>query len=224
MIMTMIFGVVLGAVMWMDRVFMFQFMVSRPMIMAPLIGFVMGDIRAGLLIGASLELLWLNAPPVGSYLPNDESFCVAVAVPVAIFATGSMNVSAAAGYSILLSMPFSLAGRSMDMHLRTLNERLIPPGCERGEKEVRSAMRKALARAFLYALVSIGVCTAILVTATSFVKGYIPEFVLTSFSYMPFMCIVIGLATLVSKDIPRRAHSGMFVLGMALALVLAWIL
>jgi mannose PTS system EIIC component len=224
MIMSMILGALFGAVLWMDRVFMFQIMVNRPMIMAPLIGIVMGDIRAGLLIGASLELLWLNAPPVGSYLPNDESFCTAVAVPVAVFATGSMNASAAVGYAILLSLPFSLAGRSLDMHLRTMNERLITAGKEIGEQEVKYVMRKALARAFFYALICIGVGIAILVAFTSLIKGYIPGFILTSLSYMPFLCIIIGLSALVSKDIPRRVPTGMFILGVTLVLVLSWIL
>ena len=77
-------GVLSGSLLWMDRVYIFQLMISRPMIMGPIIGFVMGDVKIGILIGASLELLWLNAPPVGSYLPNDESFCTAVAVPVAV--------------------------------------------------------------------------------------------------------------------------------------------
>jgi mannose/fructose/N-acetylgalactosamine-specific phosphotransferase system component IIC len=224
MIVSEILGILLGSILWMDRVFMFQFMISRPMIMAPLVGLIMGDVWIGILVGASLELIWLNAPPVGSYLPNDESFCAAVAVPVAVYAGGSMSTPSAAGFSILMSIPFSLVGRALDMHIRTVNERLIPVNGEIGEKDVGWAMKKALVRAFLFALVSIGACTATLTAVVVLLRNYLPGFILTSFSYMPFMCIIAGISVLVSKEVPRRIHIGMFILGAILILALTWIL
>lgn len=224
MIISGMFGVMLGSILWMDRVFMFQFMVSRPIIMAPLIGLVMGDVRVGLLVGASFELLWLNAPPVGAYLPNDESFCTAVAVPVAVCASGSMSSAAAAGLSILMCIPLSFVGRLLDTHLRTINERLVPKGEEASERGVSRALRKALGRSYLYAFVSIGACALILTAATSLFSGLLPEKVLVPLSSMPAVSIVVGLAALVSKDFPRRAHTGMFILGMALVLLMTWIL
>lgn len=220
----MAMGILLGAVLWMDRVFMFQIMLSRPLIMAFLIGLAMGDIKTGLLVGASYELLWLNAPPVGAYLPNDESFCTAVSVPAAVFAGSFMPVPAAAGLSILLGMPFSLAGRSLDMHIRTINERLIQPVPFPGEQAVGSAMKKALARSFLYALVSIGICTLLVSAAIFLVKGYIPSYIQVPLAYVPFICMITGLSALVTKDLPRRYPSGMLVLGIAVAYFLIWIL
>jgi len=220
----MAMGIVLGAVLWMDRVFMFQVMVSRPLVMAFLIGLAMGDIKTGMLVGASYELLWLNAPPVGAYLPNDESFCTAVAVPAAVFAGNFMAVPAAAGLSILLGMPFSMAGRSLDMHLRTINEKLIQPKPFPGEPAVRSAMRRALVRSFLYALASIGLCTLIVTAATFLMKGYLPAFIHVPLTYVPFICMITGLSALVTKDLPRRYPAGMLVLGIAVAYFMIWIL
>jgi mannose/fructose/N-acetylgalactosamine-specific phosphotransferase system component IIC len=217
-------GILVGAVLWMDRVFMFQIMVSRPLIMGFLIGLVMGDMKTGLLVGTSYELLWLNAPPVGTYLPNDESFCTAVAVPAAVFADNWMDLPAAAGIAILLGMPFSMAGRSLDMHIRTLNERLIQPVSFTGEQAVRSAMRMALLRSFAFALLSIGVCTCLAAAAIFAAQRYIPSFIQTPLTYVPFICMITGLSALVTKDLPARYPSGMLVLGIAIAYVLIWIL
>lgn len=219
----MAIGVLIGAVLWMDRVFMFQIMVSRPLIMSSIIGLAMGDIKTGLLVGASYELLWLNAPPVGAYLPNDESFCTAVAVPAAVFAGSIMNLPVAAGLSILLGMPFSMAGRSLDMHIRTINEKLIQSKSFNGEQAVRLAMRKALLRSFFYALISIGVCSSLMAVIIFLIKGYMPVFVQTPLSYVPFICMITGLSALVTKDLPRRSPAGMLVLGIALAYLLIWI-
>jgi mannose/fructose/N-acetylgalactosamine-specific phosphotransferase system component IIC len=217
-------GVLAGSLLWLDRVYIFQLMISRPMIMGPIIGFVMGDVKIGILIGASLELLWLNAPPVGSYLPNDETFCTAVAVPVAVLAGSSMDHMAASGLSILLSLPAALVGRSLDTHLRTLNEGLIPAGTEVKAKDISSGMRKAIARAFSLAFIMISVCVIIGGAITFFIKAVIPSGILPALKFMPFACMIIGLAALISKELPSKSHAGVFLLGMTLVLLLTWVL
>ncbi|HOS97541.1 MAG TPA: PTS sugar transporter subunit IIC [Deltaproteobacteria bacterium] len=215
-------GVLAGAALWMDRVFLFQFMVSRPVIMGPLIGLVMGDPRVGIMVGASLELLWLNSPPVGAYLPHDESFCTAVAVPVAIAACRGMDPAAASGFAILLSLPTAMAGRILDTRLRTMNEGLIPPGTEAGERDVSMALGKAVLRAFLLALTAILLCVAVISAAAVFLGALLPDIVVKALKLMPFACVVVGLAALVSREMPRKLHAGLFAVGMVLVILLAW--
>lgn len=224
MIMSCFFGVLAGAILWMDRVFVFQFMVSRPMIMGPLIGLVMGDLKIGLLVGISLELLWLNSPPVGAYLPNDESFCAAVSVPVAVIAGTSVAPGVAAGLSILLSLPSSLVGRFLDTRLRTMNEGIIARREEAGEIEISRAVVKAIFRAFFMAVLLLGACTFVTGSIAISVRNILPDFVITPLSIVPFACMVIGLAALVSREIPKKSHTGMFALGLALVLLLTWML
>jgi mannose/fructose/N-acetylgalactosamine-specific phosphotransferase system component IIC len=224
MILTGFLGVLAGSVLWLDRVFVFQFMVSRPMIMGPLIGLVMGDLRIGTMVGISLELLWLNAPPVGAYLPNDESFCTAVAVPVAVLAGTSTDPAVAAGLSILLCLPFAFAGRALDTRLRTMNERLLPVHGGMYEESISMAMFKAVLRAFFMAFSVICSCTLVVGSVASFIMPVLPKEILAGLPIVPFACVVIGLAALVSREIPRKSHAGMFTLGLALVLLLTWIL
>ncbi len=222
MIMAGVLGVLAGAALWMDRVFLFQFMVSRPVIMGPLIGLVMGDPRVGIMVGASLELLWLNSPPVGAYLPHDESFCTAVAVPVAIAACRGMDPAAASGLSILLCLPAAVAGRVLDTRLRTMNEGLIPSGTEPGERDVSMAMGKAVLRAFLLALTAILLCTGCIGAVAVFLRPLLPDTIVKALTLMPFACVVVGLAALVSREMPRKIHAGLFAMGMVLVLLLTW--
>lgn len=224
MMIGIILSVVIGSLIWLDRVFVFQFMISRPIIVSPILGLIMGNMYIGLLIGASLELLWLNAPPVGAYLPNDDSFCAIVATPVAILAAGSMNETAATGLALVLSVPFSLVGRSVDMHIRTVNQELLGEGIKNIEHRIGRAMRKALARSYLYALISLGASTSSICAVVFFISGILPEFLILALSYMPFVSIVIGLAGLISKDLPKLSQTGIFVLGVAVVLMMTWIL
>ncbi len=224
MIAQSLMGILAGSVLWLDRVYIFQFMLSRPLIMGPIIAGIMGDIKIGLIIGASLELLWLNAPPVGSYLPNDESFCTAVAVPVAFFAAPVMDQIPVSGLSILLCLPVALMGKALDTRLRNLNEGLIAPGEEILSKVISKAVIKAIARAFLFAFISISACVILFGALIHVIAPLIPETLMPVLKFMPFACVIIGLAALISKELPSRIHTGLFLLGMTIVLLITWIL
>ena len=76
-------------------------MYNRPIVIAPLVGLVLGDLRTGIMTGATLELIWLGAFPVGASCPpemvsgaiigtsfvintgSEPSAAIALAVPVA---------------------------------------------------------------------------------------------------------------------------------------------
>lgn len=46
-------------------------MLDRPLIISTLVGLVLGDITTGIMVGATLELVWLGAFPVGASNPPD---------------------------------------------------------------------------------------------------------------------------------------------------------
>ena len=46
-----------GGILGMDRIVM-QAMLSRPIVSAPLVGWVLGDVYTGLIVGALFELFW----------------------------------------------------------------------------------------------------------------------------------------------------------------------
>lgn len=45
--------------------------VGRPIVMSALVGMVFGDIRTGVMVGATLELVWLGVFPIGASNPPD---------------------------------------------------------------------------------------------------------------------------------------------------------
>jgi len=224
MILPVVSSILAGALLWLDRVFIFQSMISRPIIISPVLGLIMGNVAMGFMIGASLELLWLNAPPVGAYLPNDESFCAAAATPTAVLASAHMSDAAAAGFALAASLPFAMVGRTLDTHIRMLNQDLInrvPEG--RMEPAVRNAIGKALLRSYLYALAALGISVGLLCTAAVLAGEVLPGAVKTALSYMPLAGVAIGLAGLMAKEVPRPGHAGLFILGMIIILMISWI-
>lgn len=44
---------------------------NRPIIVAPLVGLILGDLQTGIMVGATLELIFLGAVPIGASNPPD---------------------------------------------------------------------------------------------------------------------------------------------------------
>jgi hypothetical protein len=162
---------------------------------------------------------------VGAYLPEDESFCAAAATPAAACAAIHMSDAAAAGLALLISLPFAMIGRILDARIRTMNQDLIDqPPVEQIERAIGQAMGRALLRSYLYVLAALGISAALLCTAAVLIAGNLPDVVKTALSYMPLAGVAIGLAGLVTKDIPKPGQACLFILGMILILMISWIL
>ena len=74
-----------GGLLCLDRVFI-QAMISRPVIIAPIIGLLLHNPYAGLVIGAFVELIWLDRIPIGTYIPPNDSITAVVATSTAVIA------------------------------------------------------------------------------------------------------------------------------------------
>jgi mannose/fructose/N-acetylgalactosamine-specific phosphotransferase system component IIC len=215
---------VAGALLWLDRVYAFQFMVSRPIVMGPVLGLIMGDLPVGIAVGAALELLWLNAPPVGAYLPMDESFCTAAVTPAAAVAASYLSGPSAVGLALFAGLPFVLGGRTLDTYIRNRNQELIPDSAQDIERKISASMWKAIIRSFVLGLAALGASSAILCAVMVIAAPRIPHSAATAFSYMPSACVAIGLAGIVNRDISRPGKAVLFALGTAFILALTWII
>ncbi len=224
MIFRVVASSIISSILWMDRAYVFQFMVSRPIIMAPILGLVFGEVQTGLLTGACLELLWLNSPPVGSFLPEDESFCAAVATPVACYAASTMDVNAAVGLSLVLSIPSVFIGRAIDTYQRKANESLMDM---QKSEELDRLIGRNLAKALLFTLIRIFLAILVLsltvVALVHFIIPHIPGDMNSALKCIPYLSITIGLASLVRTGRSLKMDIMSFLMGLLTVVVLEWI-
>jgi PTS system mannose-specific IIC component len=104
-----------------------QAMISRPIAIAPLAGWALGDVQGGILVGAPLELLWLGAVNLGAALPVHETLGAVAAAAGAVVAGKALGTGvtpAVAILSVLVCAPFALLGRHADVLTERLNEQL----------------------------------------------------------------------------------------------------
>ena len=72
-------------------------LLDRPIIISSLVGAVLGDFRAGLIIGGQLELAWIGIYAIGVSLPSDVVSGAIIGTYVAITTGTSFEVAAAVG-------------------------------------------------------------------------------------------------------------------------------
>ena len=92
-----------------------QHMLDRPIIIAPLVGLVMGDFKTGLIIGGQLELVWMGLVGIGTSTPPDVVVGSALATAFAIKTGASYETTLA------LAIPISLLAQLGSIGVCILN-------------------------------------------------------------------------------------------------------
>lgn len=110
-----------------DRVALLQFMISRPIVAAPLAGWIMGNPLVGLEVGVLLELLWLGRLPVGASIPPDDT---QVAIGATVLALSMEPLLGMSGMPIVIlcvltAIPLGKFGQLFDRLARHANGFLL---------------------------------------------------------------------------------------------------
>ena len=82
-------------------------MIRRPLLIAPLVGVILGDLQSGLLIGATLEVMWMGIGNVGAYSAPDIISGTAIGTALGIMSGGGVATAVA------LAVPTSLLAQQL---------------------------------------------------------------------------------------------------------------
>lgn len=126
MVTSLALGALISLICGLDRVAMLQIMISRPIVVAPLVALVLGDPVVGLQIGVMVELLWLARLPVGAAVPPDDTQVAIASSVLTIILGQTLNAS---GMELLLlclliAIPLGKVGQYFDRYARQYNVRL----------------------------------------------------------------------------------------------------
>jgi PTS system mannose-specific IIC component len=151
----------IGGLSALERKGALQLMLSRPIVLAPMLGWALGDAQGGLLLGIPLELLFLGGVNLGGNLPDNESLLAAAltatVVPAGLAAgTGVDAPLAALGLALLL--PLALLGRRLERASEQRNTQLMLEALERAERGDPSAARVNLRGLVLPFGAAAGIC------------------------------------------------------------------
>lgn len=125
-----------GGVAAVERKGALQLMLSRPLVLAPLLGWALGDAAGGLVLGVPLELLFLGGVNLGGSLPQNETLLAAVLTAALVPAgaiTGRGVDPALAALGLALLYPLALAGRRIERTVELRNGALLDAAIARAQ-------------------------------------------------------------------------------------------
>ncbi|MBW2505318.1 MAG: PTS sugar transporter subunit IIC [Deltaproteobacteria bacterium] len=196
-----------------DRVAFGQFMISRPIVVGPLAGLILGDALIGLEIGMLLELLWLGRLPVGAAIPPDDTQVTLGATVLALHLEQTLTVHGMplVLLCVLVAIPLGKFGQSFDRLARNVNDRFNTKALTALKKGDVSSMER-LHLMGLGSFAFAGLATATLIIFFGFlVLSFVAPFLVDSVRHaglgLQYSLILVGAASLLGTINVSRAVS-----------------
>jgi|SRR5690625_259087 len=209
----LIIAVIAGIVQW-DVYGWGDTMISRPIVVGMFIGLALGDLKTGLLVGGTIEFMYLGLLPVGAAIPPDATMATSIASSIAIL-SGIQAEAAAA-----LAVPVAVASQSLQMLIWTGNIGLL----HRADKYAQVANFKAIERiqytgSFLFFLQGFVPAFFAILLGVNAVESFVeivPDWFLDSLTLAGGILPALGFAMLFNMMSSRKLLP-YFIIGFALA-------
>lgn len=95
----------------------------KPLLASVGVGIIMGDLTTAIIIGATLELMWLGVNNIGAYVPPDVITGTVVGAALGIMAGGGTENSVAV--AIAVGVPAAMLVQQLNMFIMTTNISLV---------------------------------------------------------------------------------------------------
>ena len=192
-----------GGLLCLDRVFI-QAMISRPVVIAPIIGLLLHNPYAGLVIGAFVELIWIDRIPIGTYIPPNDSITAVVATSTAVIAgqkLGSISPELIA-FSILISIPCGILAKQRDILIIKSNDILSDQALVDAKKNnIRGIEQKnylGLIKVFLFDVFYILAILLIFIPSVIWLYPKLNAKVISTLSFTYYFLPLLGIAVAIN--------------------------
>lgn len=173
----------------------FHYVLKQPLVMALPFGILAGDVPTAMIIGATIELVYVGMISPGANIPADECFAGVISIPLALMA------GADAQTAVVLAVPFGLLGTFLDQLRRTINarwahlaDRYAAQGDEKGL--FRCAFTYPMAAGFLMRFPVVFIAVFFGSGALETVLSYLPEWVMHGIEVTGGVLPALGFAIL----------------------------
>lgn len=183
-------------------------MIRRPLLTGTVTGLIMGDLGQGLVIGATLELMWMGIGNVGAYSAPDVITGAIIGTALGIASGGGVATG------IALAVPVALLAQQLLVLIRTVNCGLVPIA-ERMAKagDFDGIIKLCIPPAILYFLARAVPCFIAIHFGSDLVSALVealPEMVMNGLTIASKIVPAIGIALLLVMMLKK--HGWIFLL------------
>lgn len=194
------------------------FHLNRPIILAPLVGLVLGDLQTGIILGAMFEAVFLGVIAIGGSMPADAAIGSVFGAAVAII--GGLDPDTA----LAVAMPVSILGLYVSVLPFNI---LYPIGAARAQKHASEGNFKGVTRmalimgVFMYFFNAIVVFLGVQLGAEALGNflGSMPGWVMSGLGGAGKILPAIGMALLLNMLFDKKVVA-FFFLGFVLSIYL----
>lgn len=116
----LIVGLILGGLWFLEK-FFGTCMVIRPLVVSPLVGLALGDMQTGVIIGATLELVFMGAIQIGGAVPPDALVGAGLGTAFAILTGQGPEIA------LTLALPIAILAQSIKVLLFIIRSGFMTP-------------------------------------------------------------------------------------------------
>ena len=189
----MIVGLILGA-LWFIEKFFGTCMVIRPLVVSPLVGLALGDLQTGVIIGATLELVFMGAIQIGGAVPPDALVGAGLGTAFAIL-TGQ-----GAEIALTLALPIAILAQSVKVLLFIVRSGFMTPAIKYAQEgNIRKMKMLNYAGLILQSLMYFSVAFVAIMFGSAAVEAFvnnIPESIMQGLNVAAGLLRAVGFALL----------------------------
>lgn len=176
---------------------------NRPIVVAPLVGLVLGDLTTGIMVGATLELIFLGAVPIGASNPPDITSGAIIGTSFVIL-TGQ-DVGAAVALAVPIATLVLLFDNLQMMFVLTWATHLADKYAKEGNyKKVEWVARIAgIGNKVVLSLV-VGIAFYLGVPVIEDVLAVIPQFIIDGMDVAAGILPAVGFAMLAKMIVTKE--------------------
>lgn len=199
----------LGGVFSLDGLAWGQFMFSRPIVVAPFFGWLLGDVTLGFAVGALLELISAHYLPIGSTVSPDFTLAAILTPSACLLVFKGQNPASVVPIALFLSLILAVISMKTEIYVRQINIGLV----HRADVLVRKnlfapAWRLNLLGLGFFALRGFLLTTFFLVLCLLLLRGlsrYLPSMLLQGTALLKPLLMALGAAVVTELSAERRA-------------------
>ncbi len=194
-----------GGLFCLDRIFI-QVMISRPVVVAPVIGLLLNNPYAGLIIGVLVELFWIDRIPVGTYIPPNDTIVAVLATSIAALAGQDLGGTTREliALAILLALPLGIIAKQIEIFIIKSNDDLSDQALENAKagniKAIEQKNYLALVKVFLITVFCLLIAQSLLVHAVIWIypklSSPLLNMLLLVYYFLPLLGIAVAMNTI----------------------------
>lgn len=175
----------------------------KPLLASVGVGIILGDMTTAIMIGATMELMWLGVNNIGAYVPPDVISGTIVGAALGIM--GSTDTASAIALAVAIGIPTATLVQQLNILVMTTNVSLV----HGADKAIESGKFNAVNKFFwtgalcffltraVPVFIATGIGSFVIEDIMAFLQNQVP-WVLTGFSTAGGMMPAVGLAMLLT--------------------------